>query len=157
PALPWRERFQELLEKEFNAASQFLPAKTLRSLRAIRLPEKESATPTLLHNDFSGANILVKDGKIVCSIDWDNSVIEAPELDLVKMKYWTAHNSTGVLAHHPGLYAAFLRGYESFGQEAKAMARLAHLYEILWLCRVYNFEKSKEERGLPTAQGYPGS
>jgi len=99
----------------------------------------------------------VRDGKIVCVIDWDNSVIEAPELDFVKMKYWTARGSDGVLTHDTGLYAAFLGGYEDFQHDTRPRASLARLYEVLWLCRVYNFEKSKEQRGLPMTQGYPRS
>jgi hypothetical protein len=29
------------------------------------------------------------------------------------------------------------------------------LYEVLWLLRAFNFERSKEEHGLDRAPGYP--
>jgi L-fucose mutarotase/ribose pyranase (RbsD/FucU family) len=34
-------------------------------------------------------------------------------------------------------------------------ARRGSVYEVLWLLRVFNFERSKEEHGLDRAPGYP--
>ena len=95
-------------------------------------------------------------GRIAAVIDWDNAVIEAPHLDFVKMKYWTAKNATGELAHDPTLFRAFVDGYGPTGR-ALISAPLFVLYEVLWLLRVFNFERSKEEQGLFRAPGYPAA
>ena len=108
-----------------------------------------------MHNDFAPGNILVTQGRIAAVIDWDNAVIEAPHLDFVKMKYWTAKNVAGELTHDPALFSAFVRGYGAAGQDIVNSSLFA-LYEVLWLLRVFNLNDLKKSRGLARA-GVSGS
>jgi aminoglycoside phosphotransferase (APT) family kinase protein len=78
------------------------------------------------------------------------------DLDFVKMKYWTARNAAHELAHNAEFFAAFVDGYGTTGREI-INSSLFTLYEILWLLRVFNFERSKEARGLVRAPGYPAA
>jgi hypothetical protein len=54
------------------------------------------------------------------------------------------------------LFSAFVEGYGPTGR-ALVSAPLFVLYEVLWLLRVFNFERSKEEQGLAQAPGYPAA
>lgn len=152
----WAERFRAAFAKELSPALPHLPRQTGAALHTLELPPVASCTPCLVHNDFAPGNILVRDGQVVAVIDWDNAVIEAPHLDFVKMKYWTAKDATGELAHDATRFAAFVDGYGPVGQEL-ICSPLFSLYEILWLLRVFNFERSKEEQGLARAPGYPAA
>jgi aminoglycoside phosphotransferase (APT) family kinase protein len=152
----WAERFRAALAKELSAALPRLPQPVAVALKAIEIPPTVSCTPCLVHNDFAPGNILVRNGQVVAVIDWDNAVIEAPHLDFVKMKYWTAKNTAGELAHDAALFAAFVDGYGPDGQEL-IRSSLFSLYEILWLLRVFNFERSKAEQGFSRAPGYPAA
>ena len=152
----WRERFSAALAKEIAAAYPRLPNSIATALEKIEIPSLVDCTPCLVHNDFAPGNILVRDGRIAAIIDWDNAVIEAPHLDFVKMKYWTARGVASELAHDPELFSAFVDGYGSSGREIIGSS-LFVLYEILWLLRVLNFERSKEEQGLARAPGYPAA
>jgi aminoglycoside phosphotransferase (APT) family kinase protein len=150
----WRERYRAALANERTAAKPYLPHPVGVALDSMRIPLEASCAPCLVHNDVAPGNILVRDGQIAAVIDWDNAVIEAPHLDFVKMKYWTARNTAGELAHDPELFNAFVDGYGATGREI-TNSSLFTLYEILWLLRVFNFERAKEVRGLARAPGYP--
>jgi hypothetical protein len=152
----WAERFCGALAKERTAALPRLPRRISTALAKLEIPATAPCSPCLVHNDFAPGNILVKDGQITAVIDWDNAVIDAPHLDFVKMKYWTAKNVAGELAHDPALFAAFVDGYGPAGREIVQSAFFT-LYEVLWLLRVFNFERSKEEQGLARAPGYPAA
>jgi aminoglycoside phosphotransferase (APT) family kinase protein len=152
----WNERYRSAFAKEVGAARPRLRRDAIHRLETVSIPSAAPGAPTLVHNDFAPGNILVKDGRLTAIIDWDNAVIEAPHLDFVKMKYWTARSTAGELAHTPDLFSAFVDGY---GPEGRAIVSspLFALYEILWLLRVLNFERSKEEQGLARAPGYPAA
>jgi aminoglycoside phosphotransferase (APT) family kinase protein len=152
----WVERFRSALAKEQTAALPRLPQRTGSALAQLEIPAAAQCSPCLVHNDFAPGNILVADGRITAVIDWDNAVIDAPHLDFVKMKYWTAKNAAGELAHDSALFAAFVAGYGPAGREIVQSAFFT-LYEVLWLLRVFNFERSKEEQGLTRAPGYPAA
>lgn len=152
----WSERYRAALTKECAAAKPYLPPSIEAALDSISLPLETPCAPCLVHNDFAPGNILVRDGQLAAVIDWDNAVVEAPHLDFVKMKYWTARNAAGELAHDVGLFAAFVAGYGTTGQ-AIINSSLFTLYEILWLLRVFNFERAKELQGLARAPGYPAA
>jgi aminoglycoside phosphotransferase (APT) family kinase protein len=154
--LSWSERYRAALAKENAAAKPYLPQRVSVALDSVSIPVAAPCVPCLAHNDFAPGNILVRDGRIAAIIDWDNAVIEAPHLDFVKMKYWTARNAAGELAHDPELFSAFVDGYGTTGREI-INSSLFTLYEILWLLRVFNFERSKEARGLARAPGYPAA
>jgi aminoglycoside phosphotransferase (APT) family kinase protein len=152
----WSERFRSALDKEISAARGHLDEVLSVVLAKLTLPAVVTCRPCLVHNDFAPGNILVHGGTIAAVIDWDNAVIDAPHLDFVKMKYWTTRDPAGELAHDPRLFAAFVEGYGPVGREIVA-SELFTLYEILWLLRVFNFERSKEEQGLDRAPGYPAA
>jgi aminoglycoside phosphotransferase (APT) family kinase protein len=152
----WAERFRAAFAKELSAALPRFPGEVASALKSIEIPTTSSCSPCLVHNDFAPGNILVRDGQVVAVIDWDNAVIEAPHLDFVKMKYWTVKNAAGELAHDAALFAAFVEGYGPAGQDI-VRSSLFTLYEALWLLRVFNFERSKEEQGLARAPGYPAA
>jgi hypothetical protein len=152
----WHERYRTALDKEVAAAQAHLPRILIDTLRTFTVPPSISTAPCLVHNDFAPGNILVRDGTIAAVIDWDNAVIDVPDLDFVKMKYWTAKNATGELAHEPALFSAFVNGYGAAGREIVS-SPLFVLYEVLWLLRVFNFERSKEKQGLSRAPGYPAA
>jgi aminoglycoside phosphotransferase (APT) family kinase protein len=152
----WHERYRAAFDKEVSAARNRLPASLNTALRKVEIPPSVSYSPCLIHNDFAPGNILVRDGTIAAIIDWDNAVVDAPQLDFVKMKYWTAKKVNGELGHEPELFSAFVEGYGPSGQEIVSSSAF-RLYEILWLLRVFNFERSKEEQGLARAPGYPAA
>ncbi|MBI3797055.1 MAG: aminoglycoside phosphotransferase family protein [Deltaproteobacteria bacterium] len=152
----WKSRYQGALEKEVTAARGRLPSSLIDMLGQLAIPDSVPCAPCLVHNDFSPANILVRDQEIAAVIDWDNAVIDAPHLDFVKMKYWTAKNAGGELAHHSALFAAFVEGYGTAGRGLVGSA-IFTLYEVLWLLRVFNFERSKEEQDIARTPGYPAA
>ncbi|NOT57951.1 MAG: aminoglycoside phosphotransferase family protein [Deltaproteobacteria bacterium] len=152
----WPERYRVALDKELTAARVHLARTLVEELHALAVPSSIATAPCLVHNDFAPGNILVRDGDIAAVIDWDNAVIDVPHLDFVKMKYWTAKNATDELAHEPALFDAFVDGYGPTGRDITE-SPLFRLYEVLWLLRVFNFERSKEESGLARAPGYPAA
>lgn len=150
----WEVRYRAAFDKEVRAAQGRLSQAVIETLMRLELPNSLSCTPCLVHNDFSPTNILVRDHAIAAVIDWDNAVIDSPHLDFVKMKYWTTKNTDGELSHNPALFSAFVDGYGVIGQEMVASLPFA-LYETLWLLRVFNFERAKEEQGIARTPGYP--
>jgi aminoglycoside phosphotransferase (APT) family kinase protein len=154
----WAQRFRSALDTEISAACRHLPQALGKSLAALTFPPTLALTPCLVHNDYAPGNILVhnssQNSSLAAVIDWDNAVIDAPPLDFVKMKYWTAKDATGQLVYEPRLFQAFVDGYGSAGQDIVESLAFA-LYEVLWLLRVFNFEYSKQEQRLGRAPGYP--
>lgn len=150
----WAERFRGALDKEIPEACRRLPHALSKTLEALDVPQALALTPCLVHNDYAPGNIIIHDGELAAVIDWDNAVIDAPPLDFVKMKYWTAKGARGQLGPEPTLFEAFVNGYGPAGQEIVESLAFA-LYEVLWLLRVFNFERSKQEQGLERAPGYP--
>jgi len=152
----WSGRYRSALEKEVAAARGQLRGSIMEALARLAVPDTAPCAPSLVHNDFSPGNILVYDNAIAAVIDWDNAVIDAAHLDFVKMKYWTTKSTGGELAHHPDLFAAFVEGYGTASRELLGSSIFA-LYEVLWLLRVFNFERSKEEQGIARTPGYPAA
>jgi len=150
----WPHRFRAALDKEVANAQGRLSDSLTVALETISIPSSTPYSPCLIHNDFSPGNILVQDGHLTAVIDWDNAVVDAAPLDFVKMKYWTAKDPWGQLRHDPDLFRAFVDGYGPSGTEI-VQSEIFVLYETLWLLRVFNFEISKQERGLDRAPGYP--
>ena len=150
----WADRFRAALDKEVGEARSRLSPTLLQAVGHIAIPTTLPFPPCLIHNDFSPGNILVQDGRLAAVIDWDNAVVDVAPLDFVKMKYWTAKDDRGQLGHNPALFRAFVTGYSPRGPEIVESETFAW-YELLWLLRVFNFEMSKQERGLERASGYP--
>ncbi len=152
----WADRFQAALAKEVGEARSRLSPTLLHAVEHVSMPSTLPFPPCLIHNDFSPGNILVREGRLAAVIDWDNAVVDVAPLDFVKMKYWTAKDDQGQLGHNPGLFRAFVTGYGPRGIEIAESETFAW-YELLWLLRVWNFEMSKQERGLERAPGYPAA
>jgi hypothetical protein len=142
-ARAWGERFCASFAKELAEAAPRLPPELAAKLAAFDVAGIAPGLPCLVHNDYTGANILVEPAGSLRVIDWDNWVVECPELDLVKMKYWTAIGADGMLAHHPQLFAAFRAGYDQAAEHKPDAGRLA-AYERLWLLRTFNFESTRD-------------
>ena len=152
----WADRFRAALDKEVGEARSRLSPTLLPAMEPLSIPATLPFSPCLIHNDFSPGNILVRDGRLAAVIDWDNAVVDVAPLDFVKMKYWTAKDARGQLGHNPALFRAFVTGYGPRGTEIVESETFAW-YELLWLLRVWNFERSKQERGLERAPGYPAA
>ncbi len=147
---PWEDHMRATYAGELAQARPALPAGLAARLGALDFSGLQPGAPCLIHNDYSGANILVDGNGQLHVIDWDNWVVDCRELDLVKMKYWTAIGADGRLTHHPALFSAFLDGYAAAAEQPVDQARLA-AYERLWLLRCFNFEHSREVSGRPAA------
>ncbi len=152
----WADRFRTALAKEVGEARSRLSSTLLHAVEHVSMPSALPFSPCLIHNDFSPGNILVRDGRLARVIDWDNAVVDVAPLDFVKMKYWTAKDGRGQLGHNPVLFRAFVTGYGPRGIEI-VKSETFTWYELLWLLRVWNFEMSKQERGLERAPGYPAA
>ncbi len=153
----WEDHLRASLISELAQALQHMP-------HLPRVPELGGVVagrPCLVHNDYAGANLLVEPTGGLRVIDWDNWVVDCAELDLVKMKYWTAIGADGKLAHRADLFEAFLAGYREFAVEPVDAGRLA-AYERLWLLRCFNFETSRaagggEDEGRSWRHVYPSA
>ena len=142
----WRDHLRVCLNRELARAELNLPQKLVDRLNALDMSGLQAGPPCLVHNDFSGANIVVASDGSPHVIDWDNWVVDCPELDMVKMKHWTAIGREGRLMHRPELYDAFLQGYRAASDIQIDQGRL-RAYEYLWLLRCFNFESSREAAG----------
>jgi hypothetical protein len=140
--LEWSERFRAAWARELAEAAPALPAAAAAALAAFDTAGIDAGRPCLVHNDYTGGNLLVEPAGGLRLIDWDNWVVDCAELDLVKMKYWTNVGADGLLAHQPDLYGAFRRGYDRAAEQPVDESRLA-AYERLWLMRTFNFERTR--------------
>ncbi|CAK0771812.1 Phosphotransferase [uncultured Gammaproteobacteria bacterium] len=158
--LSWREGFAQSLARELEGAAERLPGPVVDQLRALNPADWPEAPACLVHNDYSGGNILIEAQGRHKIIDWDNWMVEAPELDLVKMRYWTKIGADNVLAPDSTRFAAFLDGYRAAAEQPPDPGR-ARAYESLWLLRAFNFESARrpesevEVAGVRLAAHYP--
>ena len=142
----WRDHLRVCLNRELARAELNLPGTLVDRLNALDMSALQEGPPCLIHNDYSGGNIVVATDGLLHVIDWDNWVVDCAELDLVKMKHWTAIGHEGRLMHRPELYEAFLDGYRAAAGLEIDEGRL-RAYEYLWLLRCFNFENSREGSG----------
>ena len=111
---------------------------------------------TLAHNDLHGLH-LIDDAaqEKIWVIDWDNAVIAPPELDFVKLRYWTRVDvENGRLVADPEIYASLRAAYAAAGGP-ELDAAVSRACEALWLLRVYHFEMDRAKAGLPTPMLFP--
>lgn len=157
----WRDHLRVCLNRELARAELFLPGPLVARLHRLDMSTLSPGVPCLVHNDFSGANIVFDEQDHPHVIDWDNWVVDCPELDLVKMKYWTAIGGEGHLVTNAPLYDAFLAGYRAQADHQIDETRLC-AYEHLWLLRCFNFENARladDEAPAPDSWRpvYPGA
>jgi aminoglycoside phosphotransferase (APT) family kinase protein len=111
---------------------------------------------TLAHNDLHGLH-LIDDaaGDRMWIIDWDNAVVAPPELDFVKLRYWTRVDAqTGRLTADPEIYGALRAAYAAAGGPTLDIA-VSRACEALWLLRVFHFETDRRLAGKPTPTLFP--
>ena len=145
----WADVFNSQLEKELTLAKKNKVEFTEQIKNYISdnfsLIEEETE-PVLFHNDFQGQNIIVREGpkgiEVNGLIDFDNWSIGVRPADFVKMEYWTIDP-----LNEPALKESFYQGYinvyrDSIGRD---FTRKIELHKVLWLLKVYNFEKEKEK------------
>jgi aminoglycoside phosphotransferase (APT) family kinase protein len=111
--------------------------------------ESDELSFSMTHNDIQPLNVIATQ-KHLFLIDWDNCQIAPPELDLVKIKYWTARDPTGFLSSDVALYRAFLEGYVT-KRGAAFNQKIFQVCELLWLSRVFRFEFERERTGYKPA------
>ena len=156
-ALAWGERFRASWAKELAEAAPALPGAVAERLAGFDISGIAAGIPCMVHNDYTGANILVEPAGGLRVIDWDNWVVDCAELDLVKMTYWTAIGGDGLLAPDASLGAAFRAGYDRAATRPIDSARLG-AYERLWLMRTFNFERTRDGGEAVSWQAvYPSS
>lgn len=153
----WVERMRLSFAREMaQACAQGLDVRALR--RAVALSRRLAFVPAgeacLVHNDFSGANLIDDGAGRLCLVDWDNWVAACPELDAVKMKHWTRIGPDGMLVADQSLFTAFRDGYRAAAGVDFDDERLA-VCEGLWLLKVFNFERASEGEADNVA-GRPG-
>jgi aminoglycoside phosphotransferase (APT) family kinase protein len=110
-----------------------------------------AARAVLTHNDFSPRNIIVNDNSYRV-IDWDNAIVDVPELDLVKMRYWTVRGANGELAPDLALYQAFKEQYEQYHQLDPVLLKVTSVW---WLMRLINYTAKREASGIARAAEDP--
>jgi aminoglycoside phosphotransferase (APT) family kinase protein len=151
------ERARDSLFSPWVSPADWL-SKTLRSIerisqaRAIDIDltayEKIDATRltfVMTHNDLHPLNLIRAAGEPVL-IDWDNAQVAPCELDLVKLMYWTARDATGCFTARSDLFGAFISGYRNLAA-TKIDQEVLKLCQLLWLCRVLDFEVTREREG----------
>ncbi|MTI18785.1 aminoglycoside phosphotransferase family protein [Rhodobacteraceae bacterium RKSG542] len=106
--------------------------------------EEVPSSFTLVHNDFHPMNLIVGEQGLSV-VDWDNAVISVPEMDLVKMKYWTCAGDDGVFKPCAERYNAFLNAYRDSGGFCDA--KRLRFCEIIWLLRIIAFDGTRKAQG----------
>ncbi|MBL8833081.1 MAG: aminoglycoside phosphotransferase family protein [Rhodospirillales bacterium] len=111
---------------------------------------------TLAHNDLHGLHLIDDAANATLwVIDWDNAVVAPPELDFVKLRYWTRVDAgTGQLTADPELYGALRAAYAAAGGPVLDIA-VSRACEALWLLRVFHFETDRKLAGKPTPRLFP--
>ena len=96
----------------------------------------------LVHNDYTGGNILVH-GDEYKIIDWDVWEVNRPEADMISQKYFTKIDGD-ILVPDQDLYQKFLDGYQESGEVLQE--NILRAEEIKWLLRLYlHFTHARRE------------
>ncbi len=94
---------------------------------------------TLLHNDFKGQNIIVKEEsanfRISGLIDFDDWCIGCRAQDFVKLEYLTLKN-----LEKYNFKNAFYEGYSQYYKIDKDFKKKIEMYKLLWLLKKFNIE-----------------
>jgi Ser/Thr protein kinase RdoA (MazF antagonist) len=100
--------------------------------------------PALLHLDLRASNLLVREGKIRAVIDWSNSMVGDPALELARTAEYARLPENGLD------YAEFARGYASVRPIPRRTNDCWQLYRLdtaAMLAVVFNCEAPDPERG----------
>ncbi|MFX0187479.1 MAG: dihydrodipicolinate synthase family protein [Candidatus Hodarchaeota archaeon] len=146
----WPEIFSAELEAEIQEAKkynmEFTEAITDYLSENAMLIEEENE-PILLHNDYQGNNVIVKDEsktiRINGLIDFDDWRIGVRALDFVKMDYWMLN-----YLKKPQLNDSFKQGYMNYNNYKidNEFNKKVEIYSLFWFLKMYNmkFEKIKK-------------
>jgi aminoglycoside phosphotransferase (APT) family kinase protein len=102
------------------------------------------AATSLIHLDVRAPNLLLRDGKIRALIDWTNSMIGDPGLELARVEHYAAYPENGIDL------PALLRGYATVRPLPEPTQPLATLYRLdaaVMLAVLFNREVSDPVRG----------
>lgn len=118
-----------------------LPAPPPAAELAAVLP---AAATSLLHLDVRAENVLCRDGKIRALIDWTNSLIGDPALELARAEQYAPYPENGLDQ------TELLRGYASVRPLPARSPRCTALYRLdtaVMLAVVFNDESPDPQRG----------
>lgn len=104
----------------------------------------EGTAANLLHLDLRAANLLVRDGEIRALIDWSNSMVGDPALELARVAEYARLPENGID------YADFLHGYSTVRPlpvRSTACWELYRLDAAAMLAVVFNSESPEPVRG----------
>jgi len=103
----------------------------------------------LCHNDIHPNNVYTAaSGSDVRIIDWDNACVSHKYLDFVKVRFWGPPNASGRFQMDREYFRKFCKGYEI--NDASVLGSTTFLTLcLLWLLRVYTFEKQRGAGGTP--------
>jgi aminoglycoside phosphotransferase (APT) family kinase protein len=107
----------------------------------------DGAASSLLHLDLRAANLLVRRGGIRAVIDWSNSMVGDPALELARTAEYAR------LAENGLDYADFVRGYTTVRPHPVRSAACWELYRLdaaAMLAVVFNSEAPDPVRGPET-------
>ncbi|MFO8017205.1 MAG: dihydrodipicolinate synthase family protein [Promethearchaeia archaeon] len=151
--LEWGELFQKQLEEELSQLNEekleIIPdIKQYFEEHSSLIKENEEAV--LIHNDFQGQNIIVKEEESTGAfrlnglIDFDNWRVGVRAQDFVKINFWTLNP-----LNDPQLKEAFYKGYQNRSGIliSETFEKKIEIYSLLWFLKVYNFEMDKMQKG----------
>lgn len=107
------------------------------------------------HNDLHPLNVVKSHDGEIYIVDWDNTAISHPYLDFVKLKYWSVRKD-GMLTPDRDAFRNFCTGYQIESREVLESEIFALLC-MLWLFRVYSFERRREAAGEGNRKPFSGS
>jgi len=145
--LTWLELFKKNLDHDIKEAvrNKISNEKEIQNYFNSRenLIEQESE-PVLVHNDFQGSNIIIKDTpahiQINGIIDFDNWGIGVRAQDFVKMGFLLLKPLNTVdLDRH------FYEGYSKYHKIDNEFREKIQIYTLAWLIREFNFEVNRNK------------
>jgi len=147
----WGDRYRAALAR----IAKGLPDHLKPIVAGYEPPSGATAQPVLVHNDLHARNVLRRPDGGIALIDWDNAVIESPELEFIKLRHWTRVDAQGVLCPDHRLSDAAISAYAAAGGR-RLDEDLLIAYTVLWLCRVIAFQtvRGAAPAGFPDATAY---
>ncbi|MHA1539312.1 MAG: phosphotransferase family protein [Alphaproteobacteria bacterium] len=142
----WLEKYTSQMDLYLQRAKELLPEALLNKIKSkvknLHL-EPTNDCACLVHNDYSGGNIIITDDAARV-IDWDVWEINRFEADLISQKYFTKIGKNGKLTPDPEGYKAFLEAYFLKAPDLAAAfnPHILRAEEIKWLLRLFLYFSS---------------
>lgn len=145
--LTWLELFNKNLTHDIKEAVRNKISNEKEILNYFKSKEsliEEESEPVLVHNDFQGSNIIIKDTpthiQIKGIIDFDNWGIGVRAQDFVKMRYLILKP-----LHTVNLEKHFYEGYSKYHKIDNEFRKKIQIYTLAWLIREFNFEINRNK------------